>query len=84
VGIGSFDPRRHVREATADDVFFCGDSAGHCLPLTAEGIRPAFYFGVVLGRELQAVIEGQRTRADAIDCLPSTTARSSRPQEMPK
>ena len=93
VGVGSFDPRFHVkdptvelaerldlppegyqgnwiphrlREATAGEVFFCGDSAGHCLPLTAEGIRPAFYFGIACGRELRAVVDGRRTRADAL------------------
>ena len=93
VGVGSFDPRFHVkeptveladrldlppegyqgnwiphrlREATARDVFFCGDSAGHCLPLTAEGIRPAFYFGIACGRELRAVVDGQRSRAEAL------------------
>ena len=31
--------------ATEDGVFFVGDSAGHCLPTTAEGIRTALYFG---------------------------------------
>ena len=68
IGVGSFDPRFHVRETTellAEDlgrdrvryqgnwiphklrrateggVFFVGDSAGHCLPLSAEGIRTA-------------------------------------------
>ncbi|HUZ29323.1 MAG TPA: FAD-dependent monooxygenase, partial [Solirubrobacteraceae bacterium] len=30
-----------LRDATEDGVFFAGDSAGHCLPLTAEGIRTA-------------------------------------------
>ena len=45
--------------ATADGVFFVGDSAGHCLPLTAEGIRTALYFGIACGRELRAVIEGR-------------------------
>ena len=44
------------------DVFFAGDSAGHCLPLTAEGIRTAFYFGIALGRELRQVIEGRASR----------------------
>jgi len=93
VGVGSFDPRFHVkdptvelaerlelppdgyqgnwiphrlREATAEDVFFCGDSAGHCLPLTAEGIRPAFYFGIACGRELRAVVDGRRSRDEAL------------------
>ncbi len=93
IGVGSFDPRFHVKDttvqlaedvgqdavryqgnwiphrlrpATEDGVFFCGDSAGHCLPLTAEGIRTAFYFGVALGRELRAVVEGDRSRASAL------------------
>jgi len=92
IGVGSFDPRFHVRETTellAEDlardrvryqgnwiphklrrateggVFFVGDSAGHCLPLTAEGIRTALYFGIGVGRELRAVYEGQRTREEA-------------------
>lgn len=93
VGVGSFDPRYHVKDptlalsadlgveplgfqgnwiphalrpATEDGVFFAGDSAGHCLPATAEGIRTALYFGVACGRELRAVVEGRRTRAEAL------------------
>lgn len=93
VGVGSFDPRFHVRPttetlaedlgvetigwqgnwiphklrpATGQGVFFAGDSAGHCLPLTAEGIRPALYFGAALGRELRAVHDGRRTRERAL------------------
>src|SRR5262245_1075038 len=92
IGIGSFDPRFHVREttellaedlgrdrvryqgnwiphklrrATEDGVFFVGDSAGHCLPLTAEGIRTAFYFAIALGRELRAVLDGSQSREQA-------------------
>jgi flavin-dependent dehydrogenase len=91
VGVGSFDPRVHVKDptlrlaadvdvparsfqgnwiphalrpATEDGVWFAGDSAGHCLPLTAEGIRTAFYFGIACGRELRAVVdEGKDERA---------------------
>ena len=48
-------------------MFFAGDSAGHCLPLTAEGIRTAFYFGIALGRELRAVLEGRQDRAQALE-----------------
>jgi flavin-dependent dehydrogenase len=93
VGVGSFDPRFHVKDttvllaedlerdavgyqgnwiphklraATEDGVFFAGDSAGHCLPLTAEGIRTAFYFGIACGREVRAVVEGRKTRAEAL------------------
>jgi flavin-dependent dehydrogenase len=96
VGVGSFDPRFHVKEPTlrlaedlqrepvryqgnwiphrlrpaaADGVFFAGDSAGHCLPLTAEGIRTALYFGIACGRELRAVLEGRKSREEALrDC----------------
>src|SRR5438270_3769952 len=93
IGIGSFDPRFHVKDTTvllAEDlhsepvgyqgtwiphklrpatdggVFFVGDSAGHCLPLTAEGIRTALYFGIALGRELRAVLAGRTTRREAL------------------
>jgi flavin-dependent dehydrogenase len=54
-----------LRRATEGGVFFVGDSAGHCLPLTAEGIRTALYFGIGLGRELREVVEGRRTREEA-------------------
>ena len=96
IGIGSFDPRFHVkdttvlltedlgkepneyqgnwiphklRRATEGGVFFAGDSAGHCLPLTAEGIRTALYFGIVLGRELRGVVEGRQSREQAAAAL---------------
>jgi flavin-dependent dehydrogenase len=55
-----------LRPATEDGVFFAGDSAGHCLPLTAEGIRTALYFGIACGRELRAVLEGRQTAAQAL------------------
>jgi flavin-dependent dehydrogenase len=93
IGVGSFDPRLHVKDptltlasdvsadavrfqgnwiphrlrpATEDGVFFVGDSAGHCLPLTAEGIRTALYFGVACGRELRAVLDGRQDLAAAL------------------
>ena len=93
IGVGSFDPRFHVKDNTVklaedlgseavryqgnwiphrlrpaveDGIFFCGDSAGHCLPLTAEGIRTAFYFGIACGRELRDVVGGGRTREEAL------------------
>ena len=94
IGVGSFDPRFHVKDTTvslasdlgrsaeryqgnwiphrlreavsSDGVFFAGDSAGHCLPLTAEGIRTALYFGIALGRKLRAVVSGRQSRAEAL------------------
>jgi flavin-dependent dehydrogenase len=93
IGVGSFDPRFHVKEptnrlaqdlsadtvryqgnwiphalrpATDEGVFFVGDSAGHCLPLTAEGIRTALYFGLACGRELAGVVSGEQSREQAL------------------
>lgn len=94
VGVGSYEPRDHVKEPTvalasregldverfqgnwfphalrpavSDDgcVLFAGDSAGHCFPLSGEGIRTAFYFGIAAGRELRAVVDGRSSRAEA-------------------
>jgi flavin-dependent dehydrogenase len=62
---GNWIPHR-LREATEDGVFFVGDSAGHCLPLTAEGIRTALYFGIAAGREISEVLNGHQTRAAAL------------------
>jgi digeranylgeranylglycerophospholipid reductase len=62
---GNWIPHR-IRPATGDGVFFAGDSAGHCLPTTAEGIRTALYFGLACGRELRRVVEGRQTREQAL------------------
>jgi digeranylgeranylglycerophospholipid reductase len=62
---GNWIPHK-LRGATEDGIFFAGDSAGHCLPLTAEGIRTAFYFGIACGRELRAVVEGRKSREQAL------------------
>jgi menaquinone-9 beta-reductase len=93
VGVGSYEPRHHVRAPTValaerlgrppvryqgnwfphrlrraaeDGIFFAGDSAGHCFPLSGEGIRTAFYFGTACGRELRAVLDGERSREEAL------------------
>jgi len=62
---GNWIPHK-LRPAVEDGVFFVGDSAGHCLPLTAEGIRTALYFGLACGRELRGVVERRRSREDAL------------------
>ena len=62
---GNWIPHK-LRPGTEGQIFFVGDSAGHCLPLTAEGIRTAFYFGIKLGDELRAVVEGRQDRGTAL------------------
>lgn len=62
---GNWIPHQ-LRPAVDDGVFFAGDSAGHCIPLTAEGIRPALYFGLAAGRELRAVVDGLMHRETAL------------------
>jgi flavin-dependent dehydrogenase len=108
IGVGSFDPRFHVKDttvalaedlgrppegyqgnwiphrlrpATGDGVFFVGDSAGHCLPLTAEGIRTAFHFGLACGRELRAVVEGRASREEALHRYGAFSASHRKPFE---
>jgi flavin-dependent dehydrogenase len=63
---GNWIPHQ-LRPGVEDGVFFVGDSAGHCLPTTAEGIRTALYFGLACGRELRAVVDGHQTREQALD-----------------
>jgi flavin-dependent dehydrogenase len=55
-----------LRDGTEEGIFFTGDSAGHCLPLTAEGIRTALYFGLACGREIRAVLAGHQSREQAL------------------
>jgi flavin-dependent dehydrogenase len=50
---------------TADAVFVVGDAAGHCLPLSGEGIRTAVLAGVRCGELIQRVLDGAMTVADA-------------------
>lgn len=62
---GNWIPHQ-LRPAVEDGVFFAGDSAGHCLPLTAEGIRTALYFGIACARELRQVLDGHATREQTL------------------
>jgi flavin-dependent dehydrogenase len=71
---GNWFPHR-LRDATEDGVFFVGDSAGHCFPLSGEGIRTAFYFGIACGRELRATLAGEQTRAEALRRYAAFSAR---------
>jgi flavin-dependent dehydrogenase len=62
---GNWIPHQ-LRPAVEDGVYFVGDSAGHCLPLTAEGIRTALYFGLACGRALRRALAGETTPAQAL------------------
>jgi flavin-dependent dehydrogenase len=62
---GNWIPHQ-LRAAVEDGVFFAGDSAGHCLPVTAEGIRTAFYFGIACARELRETLAGRATHEQAL------------------
>lgn len=93
IGVGSYEPRHHVKEATIDiaqrldrepvryqgnwfphrlraatedGVYFAGDSAGHCLPLSGEGIRTAFYFGIAAAREIRGALAGEQSPERAL------------------
>jgi flavin-dependent dehydrogenase len=75
---GNWFPHQ-LRPAAEDGVFFVGDSAGHCFPLSGEGIRTAFYFGIACGRELRAVLAGERTREQALAAYGAFSARHALP-----
>jgi flavin-dependent dehydrogenase len=62
---GNWFPHR-LRPAAVDGVFFVGDSAGHCFPLSGEGIRTALYFGSAAGSEIRAALAGERSLDDAL------------------
>jgi flavin-dependent dehydrogenase len=74
---GNWFPHR-LRPASEDAIFFVGDSAGHCFPLSGEGIRTAFYFGIACARELTAVLRRQRSRAEALERYASFSADHAR------
>ena len=57
---GNWFPHK-LRESVDGGVFFVGDSAGHCIPLSGEGIRTAFYFGIACAREIDRVLGGEQT-----------------------
>jgi len=54
---GGLIPLR-LREPVVGEVLVVGDAAGQVLPTSAEGIRPALYFGQYLGLLLRQALEG--------------------------
>ena len=65
---------------TDGEVLYVGDSAGHCFPLSGEGIRTAFYFGIAAGRELR---RRARRREDRASARWPTTPPSTTPTRAP-
>ncbi len=75
---GNWFPHR-LRIGARDGVFFVGDSAGHCFPLSGEGIRTAFYFGIACGREVRGVVDGRQGREQALAAYATFHNRHARP-----
>ena len=55
---GGFFTSRMI-EPIRDRMFVVGDAAGHCLPVSGEGIRPALVFGQLAGRLAERVRLGE-------------------------
>ncbi len=62
---GGYFPYRRQPSVTGH-VFRVGDAAGQCLPFTGEGIRPALYFGMAVGRLVRRVLASDMTEAQAL------------------
>jgi len=75
---GTYFPNRPLR-STVGRVFAVGDAAGQCLPLTAEGIRPALYFGSECGRIVQRVLDGVLSLEAGLETYQRLVGRYRRP-----
>lgn len=62
---GGYFPHR-LREPVINKVFLVGDSAGQCLPLTGEGIRPAIVFGQKCGEIIERILAGNISLAEGL------------------
>ena len=74
---GNLIPHR-LRPAAENGCFFVGDSAGHCLALSAEGIRGAFYFWLACGREVRRALSGEATLDEALAAYAAFSASHRR------
>jgi flavin-dependent dehydrogenase len=75
---GTYFPNRLLRP-TVGRVFAVGDAAGQCLPLTAEGIRPALFFGSECGRIVQQILEGALPLEAGLELYRRLVTRYRRP-----
>jgi flavin-dependent dehydrogenase len=70
------------RAGLAGQVLLVGDAAGQCLPVTAEGIRSALYYGKEGGRLLAAALDGTISDAEARARYATLVARKARFQAL--
>ena len=66
---GGFFTSRMI-DPIRDGMFVVGDAAGHCLPVSGEGIRPALVFGQLAGRLAERVRVGELTLDQALSRVP--------------
>ena len=78
---GTYFPNR-LRRPTVGRVFAVGDAAGQCLPLTAEGIRPALYFGSECGRIVQRVLDGALSLEAGLETYRRLVSRYRQPYRL--
>jgi menaquinone-9 beta-reductase len=67
-----------TRPSIVGNVMVAGDAAGHCLPITAEGIRFAFTFGALAGRAAREVSDGELALDAALRHYRAETRRHQR------
>ncbi len=56
-----------LKDPVFEKVFLVGDAAGHCLPLTGEGIRPAIFFGQKLGEIINLILGEKITHQKGLE-----------------
>lgn len=55
-----------MTEPVRDGMFVVGDAAGHCLPVSGEGIRPALVYGQIAGRLAERARTGEMPLEEAL------------------
>ncbi|VVB98172.1 Digeranylgeranylglycerophospholipid reductase [uncultured archaeon] len=70
-------PCSGLRPAYENGIFFVGDSASQVLPLSAEGIKPTFYFAKECAFAIAAAHSGAIGRAQAAQAYSRKTSEAS-------
>jgi menaquinone-9 beta-reductase len=64
-----------LRPPTVGHVFLVGDAAGHCFPLSGEGIRPSLFFADACGRLVGGFVNRELSLVQALDAYRRVVAR---------